>query len=345
MVSNSRINVGILGSGFMGRTYSETVTRYVDKARLVGVACGTRAPKLAEDYGIEYFDSAEDLIRDERIDIVFIATPHHKHAEQALLAAQAGKHLLIEKPMACSVEECDRILSACENAGVKCSIGFSQRTRICNRRAKELLDSGKVGKILQIRTYQTVPGGMPNLPKWQMDSENLGTLFGHGIHNFDMIRWLTGEEIRTVYAKCRNVEDDSAVEGTADVLMSLSDGATAYFLCTFQLPKPGFLRSQFAVRAICERGLLDVDAYGEARVSIEGGDWETVAVQAPIDWQGKGALDPVRLEAYTAHVSDLVDSILEDRTPSITGWDGRQAVAAALAAYESSNTGKEVSLG
>jgi predicted dehydrogenase len=286
----------------------------------------------------------EDLLALEGLDAVFIATPHHMHATQSLAAAEVGKHLLVEKPMACTVEECDSIIEACEERNLKCSIGFSQRTRVCNKKAKDLLDSGKIGKIQQIRTYQTVPGGMPNLPSWQSDEENMGTLFGHGIHNFDMIRWLTGQEIETVYAKCRSLDGVGKTEGTSDVLMTLSDGATAYFLCTFQISAPGFSRSQFAVRAVCERGLLDIDAYGEAKATVGGGRWETIAVQEPIDWAGKGFLDPVRLEAYVAHVGDFLASIREDRPPAITGWDGRQAVAAALAAYESSRTGREVRL-
>ena len=78
--------------------------------------------------------------------------------------------------------------------------------------------------------------------------------------------------------------------------------------------------------------------------SVEGGDWEMIAEQDPIDWRGKGALDPVRLESYALHLNDFVDGILEGRPPTITGWDGRQAVAAALAAYESNETGKEIRL-
>jgi len=342
--SEKPVGIGIVGSGFMGRTYAEVVSKYVEGARLVGVTAGTRAAQLASDYGCKCFGSLKELLAAKNLDAVFIATPHHRHAKEALAAAKAGKHLLIEKPMACTVADCDTIVDACRSQGLRCSIGFSQRTRVCNVKAKELLDSGRIGKIRHIHTYQTVPGGMPNLPAWQSDGRNMGTLFGHGIHNFDMIRWLTGEEIETVYAKCRSTDSDLKTEGTSDVLMTLEDGTTAYFLCSFQLSPPGFPRSQFTVQAICERGLLDIDAYGEARASIEGAPWETIATQPPIDWQGKGFLDPVRLEAYIAHVSDFVSSIVEKRAPTITAWDGRQAVAAALAAYESSRTGRQIVL-
>ena len=338
------IGFGVIGSGFMGRTYTETISKYVDGAHMAGVTGGTRAHELASDYGVESFESCQELVDHDGIDAVMIATPHALHYQQALAAAEAGKHTLIEKPMACTVDECDKILAACNERNLNCTIAFSQRTRVCNAKAKELLDSGKLGRVQHIRTYQMVPGGMPNLPKWQMERENIGVLFGHAIHNFDLVRWLTGGEIQTVYAQCRSLNPTCDTEGTSDVLMKLTDGATAYLFCSFQIPAPGFPRSGFAYRVICEKGLLDVDAYGEARASVDGGEWGAIATQSPIDWQGKGFLDPVRLESYTAHLQDFTDSIRENRAPAITGWDGRQAVAAALAAYESSENGTEVPL-
>jgi predicted dehydrogenase len=110
------------------------------------------------------------------------------------------------------------------------------------------------------------------------------------------------------------------------------------------LPKPSFPRAQFAARIAGEEGLIDLDAYGELRLSVGGGPWEVVQTQAPIDWQGKGFLDPVRLESYTRQCQDFIDACIENRLPSVTGWDGRQAVAAALAAYDSARSGREVVL-
>lgn len=125
------------------------------------------------------------------------------------------------------------------------------------------------------------------------------------------------------------------------VLMTLADGASAGVWASFQFPKPSFPRSQFSAWIVGEKGLIDLDAYGELRVATEG-KWEVVETQAPIDWAGKGFLDPVRLESYTRQVQDFIDACVDRRPPSVTGWDGRQAVAAALAAYESSRTGHEI---
>jgi len=338
----SDVGIGIVGSGFMGRTFSETISKYCKNAALRAVTGGSRAAELAKDYRIDSEPSVDALVARGDVNAVFIATPHHLHKEQAIAAANAGKHVLVEKPMACTVADCDAIIDACTSTGVYCSISFSQRTRKCNIRAKQLIDDGAIGRIVQFQSFALCPTGLGGLPAWQSDPANLGTLFGHAIHNFDQIRWFTGQEIRTVYAKCTSLEG-AQIEGSSMVLMSLADGAAASLWSSFELPKPSFPRTQCGAWIVGEKGLIDLDAYGELRIATDG-EWQVVETQAPIDWAGKGFLDPVRLESYTLQCQRFIDAIVEGREPSVTGWDGRQAVAAALAAYESSKTGSQIVL-
>ena len=341
--SNDPLGVGIIGAGFMGQTYARTVQDLVPGAQVAGVAGGSRAPDLAKEYNVPCFDSYKDLVQDARIDLVCVATPHAYHAEQALAAARAGKHLLVDKPMATTLEDCDAILDVCREKDLKCSVTFTQRLRVGFAKTFEVLSSGRLGKVQTIRTYQMVPGGMDVVPGWQMQPENVGLLIGHGIHNFDAIRALTGREIATVYAKSRTLAD-APVEGTTDAILTLDDGTVHYLFCSFEVPQPGFPRSGMGARIVCEKGLIDLDAYAETRVAYDGGDWEVLAQQPKIDWAGKGYLDPTRLECYAALLLDLVSCIRTGEQTIVTGWDGRQAVAAALAAYESSRTGCEVQL-
>jgi len=335
---------GIVGSGFMGRTYAEVITQYLQNASLTAVTGGSRAAALAATYDVPIESSIESLLTHKDIDAVIIATPHSVHAQQALAAVQAGKHVMIEKPMASKVEDCDRIIAACKDFQLACGVAFTQRKRICNIRTKELLKSGELGRVMQIHEWHVAPDGARSLPQWQAKPDNLGVLFGHGIHCIDSIRWLTSREIRTVYAKCRNLTSFYPLEANSNLILTLEDEIIATISCSFEIPKPGFPRTQFAAQIICEKGLIDMDAYGELRVSRKGSPWETIAVQAPIDWQGKGFLDPVRLESYKLHLSDFIENALNRTTPSPSGWDGRQAVSVALAAYESNRTGKEILL-
>lgn len=339
----SRLGVGIIGSGFMGRTYAETISKYCPEAEVKAVAGGSRATSLAVDYEAAYEATVESLLARDDVSAVFVTTPHDVHAQQALAAATAGKHMMLEKPMACSVEDCDAIIESCREKSLCCSIGFTQRFRKCNIKAKELIDSGSLGRIYQMMEWQFLPGGLQIFPKWQSEQGNLGILFGHAIHNFDRIRWFSGAEIATVYAKCSNVEPGSEVEGTSMLLMTLTDGTTVNLWSSGQMSKPSFPRTEFAAWVVGQKGLIDLDAFGELRAT-RNGKWQVVETQEPVDWEGKGFLDSVRLESYTKHCQGFFKAIRDGSRPPVTGWDGRQAVAAALAAYESSKTGKEIVL-
>lgn len=340
---NHTLGIGIIGAGFMGQTYARTVATQVEGAVLAAVAEGSRAPQLAEEYGIALEDSLEGLVARDDVDVVCIATPHGLHGAQGLAAARAGKHLLIDKPMACTAEECDAILMACRENELRCDITYTQRERICNSEMKRLIDSGALGRVRHIHNVQVVPDGMKSVPKWQLEKENVGILMGHGIHNIDQIRWLTGQEVIKVFAKVRAFDPVYQVDSTADLVLTLEDGTACTIFCSFELPAPGFPQCGGATRVALEHGLIDADWYGELRVSEAGGDWEVRATQEKIDWQGQGFLDPVRLKTYAATLQKLVDGVRAgDRAD--TGWDGRQAVAIAEAAYKSSRTGTEVAL-
>ena len=341
--NTNSLGVGLIGSGFMGHTYARAAQAMVDGAHVAGVAVGSRAPELAKEYGVPFYTSCEELAASDEVDLVCVGTPHAQHAENALAAIRADKHVLIDKPMATTLGNCDAIVNESKGRNLKCSVMFTQRNRVGFRAVKDLLASGRMGRVMQIRTYQMVPNGMDVVPKWQMKHENVGLLMGHGIHNFDLIRALTGSEFASVFAKCRTMTN-APVEGTTDAIVTMQDGSVHYLFCSFELPKPGFPRSEIAARIICEKGLIDFDPYDEVRVSYDGGDWEVLARQPPIDWAGQGYLDPNRLQTYAAMLQDLVNAIREERAPEVTAWDGRQAVAAALAAYESSTLGREVAV-
>jgi predicted dehydrogenase len=338
----NEIRLGIIGSGFMGRTNAETITKYLPGGRLIAIAGGSRAPQLAADYGVECMPSVEDLVSRDDIDAVFISTPHSQHAAQTIAAANAGKHVLLDKPMAASVDECDQILTAARRANVNLMIMFGQRFRLVNREAHRLIQEGAIGRIQAISTFALNTGGLASLPPWQSLPENLGTFFGHGIHNLDQVRWFTGDEVRSV-AACVQRDPSSGNEVSTMAVLGLQNGAMAQVWVSWTIPSPNFPHSGFSARVAGDKGILDLDAYGVLRLGRDG-SWTVVAEQAPIDFRGKGMLDPVRMEAYGAQAQEFVASIREARQPSVTGEDGRAAVAIALAAYESAKEQRTVIL-
>ncbi|HWQ52945.1 MAG TPA: Gfo/Idh/MocA family oxidoreductase [Bryobacteraceae bacterium] len=339
----NEVRIGIIGSGFMGRTNAETVTKYLKGARLVAVTGGSRAAALAAEYGAECEPSVEALVGRADVDAVLISTPHAAHTVQAVAAAQGGKHILLDKPMATTVEDCDRILAAVHAANVKLMIMYGQRFRTCNMEARRLIREGAIGNVRSVMELILATGGLGTLPPWQSRPENCGTFIGHAVHNIDRLRWLTGAEITSVSAQVRR-DPSTGNEVETMALFSLSSGAMATVWESWDVAAPAFPRSGSGAWIAGDSGNLDLDAYGELRLG-RGGEWKTVAVQEPIDWKGQGMLSPVRMKAYQAQHQEFVNSILEDRTPSVTGEDGRAAVEAAVAAYRSAAEGRTIQLG
>src|SRR5919205_3388581 len=106
----TELRIAILGSGYMGRTYAECISKFNTRVRLAAIAGGRRAPGLAADYGVDYEPTYAKLLARPDVDAVLIATPHAGHRDQVIQAAEAGKHVLVEKPMATSVADCDAMI-------------------------------------------------------------------------------------------------------------------------------------------------------------------------------------------------------------------------------------------
>jgi predicted dehydrogenase len=335
------VQIGIIGSGFMGRTQCEAISRYAAHAKLAAVAGGSRAEQLAHDYDVACEPAVDALLARRDIDAVIVNSPHALHAAHAVAAAQSGKHVLVEKPLAPSLEECDAMIAACRAAGVNLMVAQTQRFRVVNATAWRVVREGRIGRVLAVRETQIDTGGMSGLPAWQALPENKGLLLSHGVHNLDRMRWLIGDEPAQVSAHCTTFREDAPAELSSMSLFRFRGGAMGSFWCEWECPAPAFPRSGSAAWIMGEDGVLELDAYGPLRLGRDG-EWEVVAEQAPIDWRGKGMLDPVRMEAYQLQNQEFIDSIREGRAPAVDGAEGRAAVEMALAAYRSSETGESV---
>lgn len=338
----ARVRIGIIGAGFMGRTNAETVSRYLERAQLVAIAGGTRSEALAREYSVRHESSVDALIARDDIDAVLISTPPADHAEQAIAAAQHGKHLLLDKPMATTVADCDRVIEAARAAKVRLMIMFGQRFRVCNVTAHRLIRQGAIGDVRMISERILASGGFASLPPWQSEARNGGTFLGHAVHNIDRIRWLTGAEVASVSAQ---VQRDPVTDNEVSTLtlLSLTNGAMATIWSSWDVAAPVFPGSASGAWIAGAKGNLDLDAYGQLRLGTDG-TWTVVAEQEPIDWKGEGMLSRVRMQAYQMQHQEFVDSVLDGREPSVTGEDGRAAVAVAQAALESARLGQTIHL-
>lgn len=337
------IRFAITGSGFMGRTHAEAIRRH-PTASLVALAGGTRAEALAADYGAELAPSTEALLRRDDIDAVVLTTPHHLHADEAILALNQGKHVLVEKPMATSVADCDRMIEAAERAGRALRIGYHQRFRINNATAQQLVRSGGIGEVhaalISMPTYASTvkDGGFGGNWAWWNDPASIGHVLNSAPHAIDMMRWLTGAEVRTVSAMCRTYLPATPVEDTTMALIEFTNGAICSFFSSRALPAPSFPGEDFRIRIMGGLGLLDLDPYKELRISDAQG-WHTASAQPEVGHEGaQTAFGDVRMQAYTSQIGSFMDAIAGKPATVGTAPDGRAAIAAIAAMLTSSRT-------
>ena len=352
--TGSRVRLGLIGSGYINRGYAAGLhIGQVPDGELVAIAGGRRAPSLAAEFDAEVEPTVESLLGRDDIDGVIIGSPHTAHLSQTIAAAAAGKHVYVEKPMAISVAECDRMIDACRAAGVRFAVNKVLRFRLAPRAAKELIDEGVIGDVRVIRARGSwteyfigdILGDdgriiVPAKP-WALDLAEGTPYLSWGAHANDIIRWYSDSEAVLAFARYRTFGDAAEPGLTASVVYEMANGVLADVLMTYELPEPGILPADVTY-IIGSKGMIDCDQYGAVRYTT-GGEWRLHREQPAFDFL-KDYLDPNRLLAFSDQVQDFCRAILEDREPAVTGWDGRQAVAMAIAADLSAATGAAVRL-
>lgn len=345
-----KIRFGILGSGFMGRTHAEAVRR-LPNAELVAIHGGTRAPALAERYGAAFEADKAALLARPDIDAIVVTTPHHLHVEEALAAFAQGKHVLVEKPLATSVADSDRMIAAAAAAKKTLAVGYQQRFRTCNRAARDLIRAGAIGRVLAVQVSMPMyagaikAGGFGGNWAWWNDPASVGHLINSSPHAIDLLRWFTGANVTTVTAFSRTFLPDVPVEDTTMGLMEFSNGTICSLFSSRALPAPSFPGEDFRFRITGSTGLLDLDPYTELRISDEKG-WRVAAQQPPVKHEGADtAFADARMGAYRDQMAAFIAAISGQPSEVGTGTDGRAGVAASLAMIESSAARSWITLG
>jgi len=190
--SSRSIGVGVIGCGGMGRSHA-LAFKTDPRARIICVADTDRerAKALAEEVKAEeYTDDYRALLQNPKVDAVSIVTPNHLHAQMSIEAAEGGKHILCEKPMALTVKECDEMIASARRAGVVLAIGYVLRFFSVLQATKNLIVSDEAGAVKNISVIRW-GGGLPR--GWYREAEKLGGIVGVVCHEVDMLRWLAGE--------------------------------------------------------------------------------------------------------------------------------------------------------
>ena len=185
-----KLRCAVIGSGFAGTTLAEAI-RYVPEAELVAIAGGHQAPDVAARHGVRALATADvdGLLDSDDIDAVLITSPNPFHAPQAIRAANAGKHVFVEKPMGMNVAECRAMIDAANAAGVTLMPSHMHRYRRTETAVKLMLQRGTIGKV----DMATITLTEPDETTWLNTPANGGYLLGSGIHAIDLLRFWLGD--------------------------------------------------------------------------------------------------------------------------------------------------------
>lgn len=337
--SQTNIQVGLIGAGRAGMIHGRNLAFRVPSARIVAISDPNETTRnaAADELGVEHsFADYRPIIESKDIHAVVIVTPTKLHREIAVAAAQAGKHILCEKPMAMTPGECDEMIAAAETARAKLQIGFMRRFDPAFYGVKQQIDAGKIGDVVMVRslTYG------PSVPQpWMYDLRiSNGPLAEVNSHDIDTVRWLTGSEITEVFAMGGNYRSPEARASFPDFYDNVV--LVARFANGMQGMISGAQGVRYGYDSRCEvlgtKGILFAGALQEKAMT----QCTEEGLVSPVikSWRDLFA------DAYLAEDVDFIQSIIEDRSPRVTGWDGKKAVEVVNAGNESIRTGKPVRL-
>ena len=324
------LGVGILGAGHFGAVHARAIAS-TPGVQLKAI-CAEEvdlAQAFAAEYGGTAYSNWRQFLCDGAVDAVLIATPHHLHCEMAVAAAEAGKHLLVEKPMARTATECSAIISAADRFGVKLMIGHILHFSLPGMVARQIVDSGELGRpVVASSTLQKL-WMEPNRRVWHLDATTGGgMLMTAGIHALDMLVWLMGGSVSAISAAAGALFHDQAADDSSMLLLRFSDGRFG------QVASVGYRDGAvtYAMDLICERGTLRIDFDRGVSIGRNGG-WTDVPNSFEADWM---------LKSVQREWQAMVAAIRDNTPVPVTGPYGRHIIACIEATFVSHRERREI---
>jgi predicted dehydrogenase len=345
----ARIGIGVLSfaHGHVG-TYCSQIVGF-DDARLV--ACwdddSARGQSAARQWGMSFHDRPEAVVERRDVDAVIIGIETYRHAEMVRLAARAGKHILLQKPMALTLSDCDRIIADVEASGVLFAVAYQMRLDPLNLKIKELVDAGSLGKVGIVRRRHCINMLFQEAfhSSWHVDPvKNMGMFMDDASHAADFLYWLLGEPV-SVVAEIDNLLSSAAPDDTGCAIYRFKSGAMAVLLNS----------------SVVWAGENTTEVYGDQGVLIQNHDdapsTATKGIPTPIalklwrasesekGWQDLGfPLPPNHGHRIGAVARGFVDYLYDPSTPHATARDGKVCIGMILGAYRSAREGRRIAL-
>jgi len=306
------VSFGLIGCGDIAQKRVAPAIRDLQNCELVAVsrAQSQLAESFAKQFGARrWYADWRDLLRDDEVNAVYVATPVYLHVEQTIAAAEAGKHVLCEKPMGLNTAECDRMIAACRNNGVHLGVAYYRHFYPVVRRMKEIIQSSEIGKpvVAQINAFEWFDPPASHPRAWLLNKEQSGggPMFDFGCHRIEVLLDLFGRvnEVKSISA---NGFFKRQVEDVASAVFQFEQGTSATLTVAHSAREP-----QDTLDVFGSNGSLHVSVLNEGKLKVLSEAGERVESLPPA------------ANIHQPLIEDFVQAVLEGREPTVTGEIGR----------------------
>ncbi len=341
-MARRKLGFGIIGCGMIAEYHVSALEELSDKAKIIGVAdpVAESANRLASRHGLHVFGSTEELLASKDVDVVCICTPSGFHAENIIASSNAGKHVVVEKPMAITKEQLDAIDECCKKNGTVLSVISQLRFARDIRRAKFAISEGELGRIVAADMYMKYNRSQEYYDSgawrgtWKLDGG--GALMNQGIHGVDLLQYLAGDVV-SVFGIAKTLSRRIEVEDTLSAVLEFQSGAIGVIQATTSV-YPGYPRR---LEINGDNGTIVIEETAITKMDISGSKTEDIVLRPTFTTSASSA-GAINSDYHTAQLSDVIDAVRDHRKPAVDIVEGRKAVDIILAIYRSAREGRKV---
>lgn len=310
-----KINVGVIGVGAMGYNHARVYYR-LEEANLVAVSDVSERTlnKVCEKYDAKGYSDYEDLLKDPEIEVVSVCVPTTHHHDVVMKAIEYGKHVLVEKPIAFSLEEAEEMIAAAKEKGVILGTGHVERFNPAVQKAKELIENDVIGDVVSASAKRVGP--------FPPRIKDVGVCIDLAIHDLDVMYYLFNEDVEQVYGTMSSILDKTDFEDHAEIMVSFTN-ATGILEVNWLTP---YKRREIEITGT--DGIISVD-YIEQSIEVFGKFAQDINIKHE---------EPLKEE-----LKSFLEAVDEGKDPVITGEDGLNALKMVIAASKSSKAHKPIS--
>ena len=312
-----KLRVAVIGTGFWGKNHAR-IYKELPSTELVAICDvnSERAKSVANQFGVKAYTSSSRMLKNDEIEAVSVCTWSTKLAKEALKSLKAGKHVLVEKPMATNTKQAEKLLETAEKNGLHLTVGFLMRFIPGMLHIREAVEKKKIGEL--------VCATAKRVSQWPERIGDVGVVKDTAIHDIDVMRYISNEDPISVYAKAGSMRY-RRFEDYAQIMLTFEDGKSAFIESNWLTPYKTRTLTVTGSEAIMRLDYITQELWIESAKEN---------LQPRFPWQ-----EPLKLE-----LQHFADCILEKKKPLITGADGLKALQIAEAALQSSAKNRAIKL-